>query len=194
MKSHPAPTSTALPAPRGQADDTDPDTVSSREVNGRGWSGPGREAQSPRDESPVPGQAEGGWLRELVDQRLAQQAVDHPAPPHQPAAAAGETVTVPPSPDQRGLPYADVRVDLDPDTFGFYWALLGWTADPDVFLVTGEGRRIGWVERGLDGLGDRWVAVYEGFFLGDVATQEPALHDTPAQAALTVLTAYQQNL
>ncbi|MBD0694605.1 hypothetical protein [Streptomyces sp. CBMA123] len=53
-----------------------------------------------------------------------------------------------------------------------------------------SGHQIGWVERGLAGIGDRRVAVYEGYFIGDVHTQEVMLHDTPEQAAFTVHTAH----
>ncbi|MFD0277814.1 hypothetical protein ACFVHB_28435 [Kitasatospora sp. NPDC127111] len=62
------------------------------------------------------------------------------------------------------------------------------------YPVTGEGHQIGWVERGLPGIGHRWVAVYEGHFIGHVHTQEAMLHDAPEQAAFTVHTAYLQNL
>ncbi|MET8629769.1 hypothetical protein ABZW30_39610 [Kitasatospora sp. NPDC004669] len=87
-----------------------------------------------------------------------------------------------------------MRVALDAGRFGDWWALAGWTVQPDVYLVTGEGQQVGWVERGLAGIGDRWVAVYEGYSMGDINTQEAALHDTPEQAAFTVHTAYLQNL
>ncbi|GAA2278934.1 MULTISPECIES: hypothetical protein [Kitasatospora] len=63
-----------------------------------------------------------------------------------------------------------------------------------MFLVRGEGHQVGWVERDLPGIGDRWVAVYENYFIGDQATQEAMLHDTPEQAARTVQRAYLQNL
>ncbi|MEU1425335.1 hypothetical protein [Kitasatospora sp. NPDC005751] len=76
----------------------------------------------------------------------------------------------------------DVHIPLDPAVFGYAWVLSGWTVQPDVLVVLGEGYPVGWVERGLDG-GDGWVAVYEDHFLGDPETQRAALHDTPALAA-----------
>ncbi|WP_159028407.1 hypothetical protein [Kitasatospora sp. MY 5-36] len=77
-----------------------------------------------------------------------------------------------------------------------FWSLAGWTVQPDVFLVLGEGHQVGWVERGLAGLGgpDQWVAVYERCFIGDQATQEAMLHDTAEQAARTVQLAYLHNI
>jgi len=149
---------------------------------------------APRGETP-PG---GDRLRELVGQRLAQQQT---APrPAQSAPAAPDQqqppteVPVPADPMHRRLPPSDVRVALDAGRFGDWWALAGWTVNPDVYLVTAEGHQVGWVERGLPGIGDRWVAVCEGYFIGDVHTQEAMLHDTPEQAAFTVHTAYLQNL
>jgi hypothetical protein len=96
----------------------------------------------------------------------------------------------------RRLPTTDVSVALDPRVFGDWWSLAGWTVNPDVYLVLGEGHQVGWVERGLPGLGHdgTWVAVYEGCFIGDQATQEAMLHGTPEQAARTVQLAYLQNL
>ncbi|MFI8085342.1 hypothetical protein ACIF6L_31695 [Kitasatospora sp. NPDC086009] len=87
------------------------------------------------------------------------------------------------------MPDNDAQRDLDPAAFGDWRKLLGWTVQPDVWLVTAEGHTVGWVERGVVGSA-RWVAVYEGYFLGDPATQEPILHDTPEQAAHTVMKAY----
>ncbi len=55
--------------------------------------------------------------------------------------------------------------------------------------MTGEGHTVGWVVRGPAG-NKEWVAIYEQCFLGDPATQEPVLHDTPEQAAHTVMKAY----
>ncbi|WP_224274358.1 hypothetical protein [Streptomyces sp. LS1784] len=81
-----------------------------------------------------------------------------------------------------------------PAAFGGWWSLTGWTVNPDVYLVLGEGHQVGWVERGLTGIGDQWVAVYEGYVIGDPTTQEAALHDTPEQAPRTVRLAYLQNL
>ncbi|MFD8708333.1 hypothetical protein ACFV1W_38120 [Kitasatospora sp. NPDC059648] len=117
---------------------------------------------SPRGETPPGGER----LRDLVDQRLAQQqtaprpapAAPTPASPQQPAE-----LPVPADPMHRRLPPSDVRVALDAGRFGDWWALAGWTVNPDVYLVTGEGHQVGWVERGLAGIGDRWVAVYEGY-------------------------------
>ncbi|MFJ4097698.1 hypothetical protein ACIPYS_39570 [Kitasatospora sp. NPDC089913] len=57
----------------------------------------------------------------------------------------------------------------------------------------GEGHRVGWAERGLDG-GDAWGAVCEGYFLGDPTTLEARLHATPEHAARTVHQAYLKNL
>ncbi|MFB7669583.1 hypothetical protein ACFC1R_37725 [Kitasatospora sp. NPDC056138] len=69
--------------------------------------------------------------------------------------------------------------------FGDYWVLAGWSATPDVWLVTGEGHLVGWVERGIGGV-TQWASLYEDSFLGDRATRQPLLHDNPAEAALTV--------
>ncbi|MET9397154.1 hypothetical protein [Kitasatospora sp. NPDC002965] len=52
---------------------------------------------------------------------------------------------------------------------------------------------MGWVERGVVGPA-RWVAVYEAYFLGHPATQQFFLHDTPEQAAHTVMKAYLQQV
>ena len=50
---------------------------------------------------------------------------------------------------------------------------------------------MGWVERGIPGVAnDAWVAVYEGYFLGDHATQLAALHESPEQAAHSVQRVY----
>ncbi|MFE2722612.1 hypothetical protein [Kitasatospora sp. NPDC059327] len=62
-----------------------------------------------------------------------------------------------------------------------------------MWLVTAEGHSVGWVERGAAD-SKRWVAVYEGYVLGDPATQEPILRDTPEQAAHTVMKAYLQQV
>ncbi|MET9183018.1 hypothetical protein ABZX88_33145 [Kitasatospora aureofaciens] len=156
-------------------------------------------APRPAGTSPVVPRGEtapgGERLRELVGQRLSQQQT---APRSGPAPAAPSPqqppieVLVPTDPMHRRLPPSDVRVALDARLFGDWWALVGWTVNPDVYLVTGEGHQVGWVERGL--LGDRWVAVCENYFIGDPATQEAALHDTPEQAARTVQLAYLHNL
>ncbi|MET8624751.1 hypothetical protein ABZW30_13495 [Kitasatospora sp. NPDC004669] len=196
----------ARPAPVAPRGETPPPTgpalgrpqAVSAPVSPRGETAPtARHAASapvaPRGETPLGGER----LRELVDQRLAQQqtaprpalAAPTPAAPKPPAE-----VPVPADPMHRRLPPSDVRVALDARRFGDWWALAGWTVNPDVYLVTGEGHQVGWVERGLTGIGDRWVAVYEGYFIGDVHTQEAMLHDTPEQAAFTVHTAYLQNL
>ncbi|MFJ9447188.1 hypothetical protein ACIRRH_35860 [Kitasatospora sp. NPDC101235] len=87
-----------------------------------------------------------------------------------------------------------MHIALDAGRFGDWWALASWTVNPDVYLVTGEGHQVGWVERGLAGLGDRWVVVYENYFIGDISTREAMLHDTPEQAARTIQLAYLHNL
>ncbi|WP_405021717.1 hypothetical protein OHV05_37735 (plasmid) [Kitasatospora sp. NBC_00070] len=93
---------------------------------------------------------------------------------------------MPREPRRRGLPESmDIHIPLAQTVFGDRWALAGWTVQPNVLLVLGAGQQVGWVERGLGGLQD-WVAVYEGYFLGDAATQEAALHATPQEAARTV--------
>ncbi|WP_149030687.1 hypothetical protein [Kitasatospora sp. MBT66] len=103
-------------------------------------------------------------------------------------------MSVPRDPLLRGLPRGmDVRIPLDPVVFGDHWALAGWTVQPDVLLVLGEGHQVGWVERGLDGT-DAWVAVCEGYFIGDPVTLEARLHATPERAARTVHQVYLQNL
>lgn len=123
-------------------------------------------------------------MRDLVDRHLARRSVGDPNP-----AGPDRTVTVP-----RGLPRSmDVHTPLGPAVFGYNWVLAGWTVKPDVMVVLGEGYPVGWVERGLDG-GDGWVAVYEGYFLGDPATRWAALHATSEQAAHSVHRAHVQNL
>ncbi len=98
-------------------------------------------------------------------------------------------MTVPRKPVLRGLPDNDAHRPLDPAGFGDYWQLLGWTVQPDVWLVTGEGHTVGWADRGVVDP-TLWVAIYEQSFLGAPATQEPILHNTPEEAAHTVLKAY----
>ncbi|MEE1821617.1 hypothetical protein PUR61_05315 [Streptomyces sp. BE20] len=143
---------------------------------------------TPRGETPAP--ADGAGLRDLVDRHLSQQSAHAPKP-----AAPDRTVTVPRDPLLRGLPRSmDAHIPLDPAVFGHGWALAGWTVKPDVLLVLGQGHPIGWVERGLSGMGDGWVAVCENYFIGDPATLEARLHDTPELAAHTVHLAYSQNL
>ncbi|MFJ9953398.1 hypothetical protein [Kitasatospora sp. NPDC091207] len=101
---------------------------------------------------------------------------------------------MPRDPLHRGLPRGmDVHIPLDPQLFGYAWVLSGWTVQPDLMVVIGEGYPVGWVERGLDG-GDGWAAVYEGYFLGDPATRQAALHDTPEPAARIIHQAHIQNL
>ncbi|MFG3056709.1 hypothetical protein ACGFZP_37965 [Kitasatospora sp. NPDC048239] len=39
-----------------------------------------------------------------------------------------------------------------------------------------------------------WVAVYEGYFLGDQTTQQAVLHDTPELAACSILQAHLHGL
>lgn len=166
-----------------------------------------------REETAGSAQSDGDRLRELLHLSLAQQraAVTIPqeqAPPaarrpaEQPAspseaAAAGESadamVAVPRDPQHRGLSRTNVHSALEPQLFGDYWALAGWAAEPDVWLVTGEGHVVGWVERGVDGSA-QWIAVYEGSFIGDITTQLATVHDTPEQAARTVQLAYLQNI
>ncbi|MGW2542541.1 hypothetical protein ACWC5I_17110, partial [Kitasatospora sp. NPDC001574] len=110
------------------------------------------------------------------------------------AEPAAGTVRVPRDPLQRGLPRSmDVRIPLDPSVFGYAWMLSGWTVQPDVMVVLGEGYPVGWVERGLDG-GDGWVAVYDGYFLGDPKTEQAVLHDTPELAARSILQAHGHDL
>ncbi|WP_327075496.1 hypothetical protein OG196_42965 (plasmid) [Kitasatospora purpeofusca] len=101
------------------------------------------------------------------------------------AAPRGETAT----PARGPVP----REQAGPAAFGHHWALAGWTVQPDVLLVLGEGHQVGWVERGLDGT-DSWVAVCEGYFIGDPITLEARLHATPEHAARTVHQVYLQNL
>ncbi|MGE7439278.1 hypothetical protein [Kitasatospora sp. NPDC001175] len=115
------------------------------------------------------------------------------AAPNTPRPPVAE-VTVPADPRLRRLPDTDVCIGLDYRVFGDYWSLAGWTVNPDVYLVLGEGHQVGWVERGLPGIGDRRVAVYENYLIGDQATREATLHDTPEQAARTVQLAYLRNL
>ncbi|MFJ9448003.1 hypothetical protein ACIRRH_40180 [Kitasatospora sp. NPDC101235] len=128
-----------------------------------------------------------------MDRHLTQQTATAP-PPAAPTGPEPMEVTVPTDPALRRLPDSDAAVVLNPHVFGDWWSLAGWTVNPDVYLVLGEGHQVGWVERGLPGLGDRWVAVYEGYFIGDQATQDAMLHDTPEQAARTVQLAYLHNL
>ncbi|MGW4809341.1 hypothetical protein [Kitasatospora sp. NPDC004272] len=173
--------------------------------------GPVPSPAAPRGETPAasgigraaPAQT-GERLRSLVDQRLAQQGsgtraalAPAAAPSTAPAVEMEEpaaTVSVPRDPRLRGLPRdMDVSIPLEERTFGYNWQLAGWTVQPDVLVVLGEGYQVGWVERGLDG-GDGWVAVYEGYFLGDAATQQAALHDTPEQAARIIHQAHVHNL
>ncbi|MBP0453924.1 hypothetical protein J5Y04_30935 [Kitasatospora sp. RG8] len=165
---------------------------------------------APRGETPAPPggagprdqagpAAEGGRLRDLVDRSLAQQTTPAPEPAEQkppagPADREDRTVSVPRDPLLRGLPSSmDVHIPLDPQVFGYDWALAGWTVQPDVMLVLGEGHQVGWVERGLDG-GAGWVAVYEGYFLGDPVTQRAALHDTPEMATRIIHQAHVHGL
>ncbi|MDQ0313398.1 hypothetical protein J2S46_008051 [Kitasatospora herbaricolor] len=110
-----------------------------------------------------------------------------------PRATEPGLVTVPRDPILRGMLDNDAHRPLDPAIFGDYWQPLGWTVQPAVWLVTAEGHTVGWVERGVVGSA-LWVAVYEGYFLGDPATHEPILHDTPEQAAHTVMKAYLQQV
>ncbi|MGW2542288.1 hypothetical protein ACWC5I_15805 [Kitasatospora sp. NPDC001574] len=159
----------------------------------RGETAPATEPAEPapttsRGETPAP--ADGAGLRDLVDRHLSQQSAHAPGP-----AASDRTVTVPRDPLLRGLPRSmDAHIPLDPAVFGHGWALAGWTVKPDVLLVLGQGHPVGWVERGLSGMGDGWVAVCENYFIGDPATLEARLHDTPELAAHTVHLAYSQNL
>ncbi|OKI95116.1 hypothetical protein AMK19_33165 [Kitasatospora sp. CB01950] len=134
-------------------------------------------------------------LRGLVDRRLAQQGAAIPAPgaPTESAGGAG-TVTVPRDPMLRGLPQGmDIHLPLDERVFGYNWALAGWTVQPDVLVVLGEGHQVGWVERGLDG-GDGWVAVHDGYFLGDPVTEQAVLHATPELAARSIHHAHVHDL
>ncbi|WP_371484890.1 hypothetical protein [Kitasatospora sp. NBC_00315] len=110
-----------------------------------------------------------------------------------PRAVEPGLVTVPREPVLRGLPDIDATRPLDPSVFGDYWKLLGWTVQPDVWLVTGEGHTVGWVERGVVDP-TLWVAIYEQAFLVTGGTDYPILHDTPEQAAHTVMKAYLQQV
>ncbi|MFD4905167.1 hypothetical protein [Kitasatospora purpeofusca] len=64
---------------------------------------------------------------------------------------------------------------------------------PDVRLVTRDGHTAGWVEQGVADAKQR-VAIYEQAFLVAGGTDYPILHDTPEQAARTVMKAYLQQL
>ncbi|MEV4556284.1 hypothetical protein AB0K51_04705 [Kitasatospora sp. NPDC049285] len=151
---------------------------------------PVTEAVSSRGGAPNPSDEGAGRLRDLVDQHRAQQADALPSAEDEHAA-----VTVPQHPQLRGVPGSvELRIPLDPRVFGDGWALEGWSGHPDVYLVTGDTREPGWVERGLAGLGEGWVAVYEGYFIADAATDDVLLHPTPRDAAYTVHRAYLQNL
>ncbi|GAA2274452.1 MULTISPECIES: hypothetical protein [Kitasatospora] len=100
---------------------------------------------------------DGARLRELVDLHLAQQTAPGPDPtaaPKTPKPSVTED-TAPADPRLRGLPDTDVCIGLDYRVFGDYWSLAGWTVNPDVYLVLGEGHQVGWAERGLPGIGDR---------------------------------------
>ncbi|MFE2728161.1 hypothetical protein [Kitasatospora sp. NPDC059327] len=156
--------------------------------------GPAAAPVVPRGETPGPAGG-GDRLRDLVGRRLAQQK---PRPASAPAPTIPSpppgTLTVPRDPTLRGLPDLDAHLALDPGVFGDHWALAGWTVQPDVLLVLGEGHQVGWVERGLPGLGDQWIAVAGGYFIGDPVTHDAFLHDTPAQAARTVQLAHLHNL
>ncbi|RAJ32839.1 hypothetical protein K353_05837 [Kitasatospora sp. SolWspMP-SS2h] len=135
---------------------------------------PATAARTPDADRPRP--STGGWLG-----------------PRAAEPAAG-TVRVPRDPLRRGLPRSmDLHIPLDPAVFGYAWELAGWTVQPDVLVVLGEGYPVGWVERGLDG-GDGRVAVYENHFLGDPKTQQAALHDTPELAAHSILRAHVHDL
>ncbi|MER8188404.1 hypothetical protein [Kitasatospora sp. NPDC094015] len=135
---------------------------------------PATAARTPDADRPAP--RTDGW----IGPRVAEPAVG--------------TVRVPRDPLQRGLPRSmDAHIPLDPAVFGYAWVLSGWTVQPNVMVVLGEGYPVGWVERGLDG-GDGWVAVYEECFLGDPKTQQAALHDTPELAARSILQAHVHDL
>ncbi len=110
-----------------------------------------------------------------------------------PRAVEPGLVTVPREPVLRGLPDNDATRPLDPAVFGDHWKLLGWTVQPDVWLVTGEGHTVGWVERGVADP-KQWVAIYEQAFLVTGGTDYPILHDTPEEAARTVMKAYLQQV
>ncbi|MFJ4671561.1 hypothetical protein [Kitasatospora purpeofusca] len=143
---------------------------------------------TPADKPPTPA----GRLR-------AEQTAPDPGPAgHEsaagPAGREERTAPVLRDPLPRGLPGGmGVHTPLDPQTFGHHWALADWTVRPGVLPVLGEGHRVGWVERGLDG-SDSWVAVCEGYFIGDLVTLEARLHATPEHAARTVHQVYPQNL
>lgn len=154
-----------------------------------------------RDDHETP--PSGRRLRELVDLNLAQQRTQEsancgePAPPslatNALTAGEGESGTVWPSdPVQRGLGTVDVTISLLRE-LGDSWKLEGWSGYPDVFYVTVKNHVVGWVARGIDGV-QRWVAVYEGHFLGDAVTQEAFLYGNPVDAARTIQQAHRLNL
>ncbi|MFF2123433.1 hypothetical protein ACFVXH_39515 [Kitasatospora sp. NPDC058184] len=150
-----------------------------------------------RDQGPALEAVRGGRTTPPVTAARTPDA-DRPAPRTEgwigPRMPEPGTVAVPRDPLRRGLPRSrDVHIPLDPATFGYNWVLSGWTVQPDVMVVLGEGYPVGWVERGLDG-SSGWVAVHEGYFLGDPATQQAAVHDTPELAARIVHHAHVQDL
>ncbi len=182
---------------QGSSQESRPHDVSPRGETAAPLQGLAVPPSTPRGETPaMPAPAAERRLRGLVDQRLAQQgAVPAPGAPKASTADPGAgTISVPREPMLRGLPRGmDVNVPLDERIFGHDWALAGWTVQPDVLVVLGEGHHVGWVERGLDG-GDGWVAVHDGYFLGDPTTQQAILHATPELAARTIHQAHVHDL
>ncbi|WP_282206829.1 hypothetical protein [Kitasatospora fiedleri] len=161
-----------------------------------------RDAHTARTAAPVPadtGRAatrSGGRLRDLVDQRLAQQGLSH-ADPQPVDGDKEEMLPAPKHPHFRGVPSITVTVrQLGPHAkWGHWWRLEGWPEHPDIWLVTGEGHEVGWVERNVPGLPkDKWAAVYEWCFVVDAATGRVLLYDTPEDAAYTVNQAYLRGL
>ncbi|MFF4345666.1 hypothetical protein ACFY00_37900 [Kitasatospora sp. NPDC001540] len=158
------------------------------------WAQAARTDRSTATTSTVsPGQRPGSRLRGLVDQRLAQQAQSSPTVPA--AVLPQPEMAVPRHPLTRGAPATpEVRRQLPLQHFGDWWRLEGWLAHPDVWLVTDEGREVGWVERDLPGLTGRWVAVYDQCFVVDAATEDVLHFDTPEDAAYIVQQAYLQQV
>ncbi len=136
------------PAPRGEAPVPEAPTATTSTTGPEHVEAPRGETPSavtdaapepvaPRGETSSAAQPGRGGLRELVDRRLAQQASSLPAAA---APALPAVVAVPADPMLRRLPDTDVTTALDNRIFGDFWALAGWTVNPDVLLV-GRGVR-----------------------------------------------------
>lgn len=61
-------------------------------------------------------------------------------------------------------------------------------------LVPSAGLPAGGPVRHVEPVPAGWVAVYEGYFLGDQTTQQAVLHDTPELAACSILQAHLHGL